>query len=157
MDEAMRTQSTMPPCTQRCSNGSMRCCQDPTATPHEFRIYIDRNAERYAVVSEDDWHHFKQWQWSWKKSRRSRKLYARRTQGRAGASSTVYLHIEAMKRKGDVPPSELHTIVGHWDGDSLNCLPENLIWETPSSNYVSVVSRGRRGRFAPPVQSLDDV
>lgn len=131
------------------------CCPETlhcncVQAPIEYRVYCDLRATKFALVDEDDYQWAVQWLWSWKKSRASRKLYVRRTmtlRGRAG-SKTVYLHIEIMERMGLEKPSPLHTIVGHKDGNSLNCRRANLQWETSKTNYVdNNMPRDHKGKY----------
>jgi HNH endonuclease len=104
---------------------------------HEFRIYGDDNASTWAVVDEIDYHYFVRWCWSIKCSRGpSGKIYLFRSGYNGGKNlrKSIYLHVAIMHRTGIVPPSPLHTIVDHRDGDSLHCRRQNLRWATPSMN-----------------------
>lgn len=94
------------------------------------------------MVDEDDYHWAIQWRWNpnKKKSRRNPgkiKIYAHRAcrlQGKYGPCSSIYLHIEIMKRTGIRPPSVAHCIVDHRDGDTFNLRRSNLRWATHSMN-----------------------
>lgn len=121
---------------------------------HEWRIWLDDRAQLYAVVDEDDWHYFSQWLWCPKISRGGWKVYARRNIGRADWSQSVYLHIEILKLKAPEPPTPLHTLADHINGDSLMCRRENLQWATPSMNRRSAIIRPNRQRALLSVPTL---
>lgn len=109
---------------------------------HEFRIYGDDNAQLWSVVDEEDYQWCLQWLWLPKKSRGGRKVYLKRNYqsgvGRFGRTlHSRYLHTEIMLRMGVAPPSPLHTIIDHRDGDGMNCRRNNLRWATPSMNRVN--------------------
>lgn len=115
---------------------------DPTPAPHEFRIYGDDNGSIFAAVDEEDWHHLIQWLWSPKWSRGGRKVYLRRNsqvgKGRTERTrKTIFLHQAVMERKGDIPPSPLHTIIDHRNSDGLDCRRQNLRWATHSMNSLN--------------------
>ena len=105
----------------------------------ERRIYGRDDGETFAIVDEEDYFFLSRHLWNPKRSPCG-KLYLRRAistyhpEGGRRGSETVYLHNEVIVRKGDVPPSERHTIVDHWDGNSLNCRRENLRWATKLEN-----------------------
>ncbi len=114
---------------------------------HEYRIYGDDRASIWAVVDEEDYQWAIQWLWSPKWSRGGRKVYLRRV-GHEGTRQsrtqrTIWLHTEIMKRTGIEPPSPLHTLVDHRDGNSLNCRRNNLRWATVGMN-----ARNRNGLVA---------
>lgn len=125
---------------------------DPTTWSHEeteYRIYSCCGAS--AIVDYEDYVYFSRWRWKSKKSKRSHKLYLKRTtrgsrneDGSLGPSWDLYLHIEVMKRKGDRPPSDKHVIVHHIDGDSLNCRRGNLEWVTEKENNARRKPASRR-------------
>jgi hypothetical protein len=121
----------------------------------ERRIYLDDRAERYAVVDDDDYQYFVRWRWAPKFSKgRLRKCYAYRTKTERSQgskrTSSLYLHVEILKRSGVARPSAYHIIGDHRDGDSLNCRKANLRWATSSQN--------RRNRFgAFPHDFADDI
>lgn len=102
------------------------------------RIWLDDRGGRCAIVDREDYDHFARWLWSAKPSRGLRKFYAFRSQrptlGGLARSSSVYLHVEVLRRSGAVPPSFSHTIADHRNGDSLDCQRKNLRWATPSQN-----------------------
>lgn len=115
------------------------------------RIYGDDRALIWALVSPEDYQWALQWRWS-PIRRPGRQVYLRRnaeppTMRLAGsgivvrgAQSTVYLHVEIMKRTGRPAPCGEHKLVDHRDLDSLNCTRHNLRWATYSIN-----NRNRRG------------
>lgn len=119
------------------------------APAHEFRIYGDDMAQTYALVDEEDYAWLVQWRWFITKECpvQRRKAYMRRTSSRYDGTGnrigiySYYMHVEIMQRTGVPPPTPDHTIVGHQDGNGLDCRRSNLIWETPSTNNYSA----RRG------------
>ncbi len=120
--------------------------QDPTPAPHKFRIYSDDSAQTWAVVDEVDYHWLIQWRWHINEPHHTRKGTKRYFRTHAGwrTMGSRYLHVEVMKRTGIIPPSELHTLVNHIDGNEWNCLRINLEWATPSMNNKNV----KKGRCA---------
>lgn len=115
---------------------------------YEFRIYGDSNASWYCIVDEEDYHWAIQHCWTKRVSRHSPwKWYLRRavgvnSNGMRLSTHTLYLHIEILKRFQPTPPSPLHILVDHRDGNSLNCRRSNLRWATPVMN-----ARNRFGRY----------
>jgi HNH endonuclease len=115
----------------------------PDAAPG--RIYADNNLELFALVSPDDYPWACRHTWSALR-RPGRQVYLRRNAepGRTrcptsgvvirGVQTTLYLHVEIMKRTGRHPPTPKHEIVDHFDLDSLNCQRQNLRWVTYSIN-----------------------
>ena len=108
-----------------------------------YRIYGKADASLWAAVDEVDYHFFIEWLWSYSMSPGGKLYIKRNTSGSAayknghrirGVQQSVYLHIEIMKRKGELPPSPAHKIVNHDDGNSLNCTRENLHWATIGEN-----------------------
>lgn len=107
------------------------------ALPQRY-IYGDDRAQVYATIDEDDYWHFTKYKWTTKRSPCG-KLYLRRAVGENAhgvrlRTTTLYLHIEIMKRKDPNRPCPKHTLVDHRDGDSLNCRRRNLRWATPLMN-----------------------
>lgn len=99
------------------------------------RIYLDAACEIFALVSPEDYAWASQWRWKWCWDRTKRKRYARRTPRGAGqVSRTVWLHKEICERANGAPPTELHTIGDHENGESLDCQRNNLRWATRSMN-----------------------
>ncbi|MCA6114278.1 HNH endonuclease [Bradyrhizobium sp. WSM 1738] len=102
------------------------------------RVYLDRDCEIFCLVSAEDYEWVTQWRWKWNWDRTKTKRYAIRTPRISNGdgtsrSVTVYMHKEICARKGP-PPSELHTIGDHQDGESLNNQRDNLEWATRSQN-----------------------
>ena len=93
----------------------------------KYRLYAGRNAEIECFVDEEDYQYFSQWRWTVKKSKRSRKLYFRRSTivGRRPnhISPTLYLHREIARRMGILNDGE---VIDHIDNNSLNNCRENL-------------------------------
>jgi hypothetical protein len=126
---------------------------DFTNAGHEFRIYLDDRADRYAIVDEVDYQWAITWRWNLnvKKSRRNPlkiKEYARRAVGENSngvriATHSVYLHTEILKRAQPEPPTPFHVICDHRNGKSLDCRRANLRWATFSMN-----SKNRHGEYA---------
>lgn len=102
------------------------------------RIYAP-DGDLYAEVDEIDFAWAAQWRWSPKWSRGGSKVYMRRV-GHEGTRTartqrTIWLHrVIVIERMLLLPPTPAHTIVGHADGDEMNCRRSNLLWETHSSN-----------------------
>lgn len=118
---------------------------------HEWRIYLDASAEIYVVVDEIDYRYFSKWKWNCHKTsqrhwgKKGTKRYARRSQSNGKRyKPPIYLHVAIMKRTGEPPPTELHTLVDHEDGDEFNCRRYNLRWVTPSQNSLNRKNRKRR-------------
>lgn len=110
---------------------------------HEHRIYTDDRAQTWVVVDYVDYLWAVQWKWKLKPARGRRKFYACRTttfKNEEGAwrDTTLFLHVEIMKRTGIVKPTEAHFITDHRDGDSHNCRRSNLRWATPSMNRLNI-------------------
>lgn len=109
----------------------------------EFRIYGDDHASVWSVVDEIDYQWCIQWLWSPKYSKGDKKFYLRRSiQTGVGqytrTQHTRFLHTEIMERTGILPPSPLHILVDHRDGNSMNCRRANLRWATHSMNNKNV-------------------
>lgn len=101
-----------------------------------YRIWLDVANGIYATVSPEDYQWALQWRWQITWDRHKRKAYATRSTRTAERPNRhkLYLHKEILKRKGDVPPTERHTMGDHGDGNSLHCERGNLKWATPSQN-----------------------
>jgi hypothetical protein len=118
------------------------------------RIYAsDTDPTIFALVDAVDYQWALQWKWRAKVSRGGKKIYlCRKTSIWLGKGTRIepnrtqgnaWLHIEVMKRKGEVPPDLWHTIVDHRNSDGLDCQRGNLRWVTPSMNAKNV-----NGKFA---------
>lgn len=106
---------------------------------HEHRIYGCERLSIWSIVDEEDYAHCVQWLWLPKKSRGGNKVYLKRNlqsgYGREGRTRhSRYLHTEVMLRTGIEPPSPLHTIVDHRNGNGMDCRRANLRWATPTMN-----------------------
>lgn len=124
-----------------------------SSSTHEFRIYGDDSAQTWALVDEDDYHHFVRWRWN-PKPNKNGALYLRRAAGGSRRKGdprdpvyTVYLHVEIMIRTGISQPSAKHALVDHKNGNSLDCRRENLRWATPRENRLNVY--GNQFRYTP--------
>lgn len=98
------------------------------------QVFLDRDCEIFCLVSPEDYAWVTQWRWKWNWDRTKTKRYAircTRTEGRR--HTTIYMHKEICGRKS-APPSELHSIGDHQDGESLNNQRFNLEWATRSQN-----------------------
>lgn len=121
--------------------------QDPTLEPREYRIYGDDRASEWCVVDEIDYQWAIQWKWRFKRSgKKSKKKYLCRNvherlyDGPAKESRVqrnLFLHVAIMERTGKRPPTPLHNIVDHIDGDEFNCRRGNL-------GYVTKLENGRK-------------
>jgi len=115
---------------------------DPTTwveVDHEHRIYGNDQASIWAIVDEEDYHWFVQWRWTAKVSRGGKKIYLFRPAYAGGARRrSIYLHVEIMKRTGIEPPSAVHGITDHRNGNSLDCRRRNLRWATRSMNRRNI-------------------
>lgn len=111
--------------------------------PYEYRVYLDNNAQQWAIVDEIDYQWAIEYRWNIKRCRYF-KEYARRAistyheDGTRKGSQTYYLHIEIMKRTGKIPPTAFHKIVDHRNGNSLDCRRHNLRWATPRMNAMNI-------------------
>jgi hypothetical protein len=116
----------------------------PAAIEQCCHIYGDDNCNVFAVVDPEDYQWAIQWLWSPKWSRGGRKMYLRRsvqtgskTRG-TRVQKTLFLHTAIMQRTGIKPPTPLHKLIDHRDGDGLNCRRSNLRWATHSMNVANI-------------------
>lgn len=133
---------------------------DPNTIPEMIgemapcRVYAsDTDPTIFALVDYQDYQWALQWKWRPKVSKGGKKIYlCRLTQVKTAKGTkkerfriqgNAWLHIEIMKRKGEVPPDLWHTIVDHRNSDGLDCQRDNLRWVTPSMNAKNV-----NGKFA---------
>jgi hypothetical protein len=112
------------------------------------RVWLDVDADIYAVVSDEDYAWALQWCWQITWDRHKRKAYATRSTRISGRRIKYYLHKEILVRSGKLPPSKKHTMGDHGDGQSLNCERDNLEWATPSQNR-------RTARAPVPIPPMD--
>jgi hypothetical protein len=122
----------------------------PTTDPI-CRVYGNPSATVEATVDYIDYIWAIQWLWDCTRSKGKKgKLYICRSitirngAGRKGRAEDgrinfkQFLHVEIMKRTGILPPSPLHTMVDHRDGNSLNCCRSNLRWATAAMNRANI-------------------
>lgn len=111
------------------------------------RVWLDDRGEVCCVVDAEDYEWAMQWKWRFKKDKRGRKFYAcRNTRSRktTDAQICVWMHKAILKERMKAePPSPLHTIGDHGDGDSLNNRRKNLSWATPSMNGKTARRRAK--------------
>lgn len=112
------------------------------------RIYGAKDQSLWAVVDQDDWGALARWSWCYRRSQYG-KIYIARTVGcrerrvdgftvtMPDKQRNVYLHREIMRLRGIEPPSPEHKIVGHLNGNSLDCRFTNLAWQTYSENNTN--------------------
>jgi hypothetical protein len=104
----------------------------------EYRLYLDPQCEKYAVLDYIDYIWAIQWKWKRNASRGRRKWYAVRSTRVDGIAVTHFLHVEIMERTGIVRPEWPQVITDHRDGDSMNCRRQNLRWATKSMNRRNI-------------------
>lgn len=106
--------------------------------PHEHRIYADDREALWANVDQEDYQYFSRWRWHAlfdRRRGRKKKVYLVRSTGCGNNyKPKLFLHVEILKRSGEVPETLFHDIADHWDGDTLNCMRINLRWNTGSGN-----------------------
>jgi hypothetical protein len=107
---------------------------------HMFCIYAP-DLRTYCVVDEIDYQFCLEYRWCLKTSRGI--SYFRRAVsswhcGVRGPNTTVYLHVEIMRRTGIAPPCEGYTLVDHRDGDTFNNRRKNLRWSNHSLNAKNI-------------------
>lgn len=114
------------------------------------RVYLDpRDLSIFALVDRVDYQWAVRWRWTWRFDKRGKKRYAQRNTSVAGRRATLFLHKEIVRRARGEPPSPLHVIGDHADGDSLNCQRYNLDWATRSQNNARrAFVRCSKGKFA---------
>lgn len=109
---------------------------------HEYAHYIygDDYGNFAARVDAVDYWFFSRWRWFVKFDKHGKKPYLFRVtdSGRASGRQTtsIFLHV-AIKERADPNRPIAHSMVDHEDGDSLNCLRDNLSYATPSMNRRS--------------------
>lgn len=118
--------------------------------PEPCRIYAP-DGELFALVDEIDFAWVVQWRWTPHWSRGGTKVYMRRTGSeklQVGTRTvrfrryfTIWLHREVLIRSDKLPPSPLHVLADHENGDELDCRRDNLRWFTHDENNAVVNRR----------------
>jgi hypothetical protein len=74
---------------------------------------------------------------------------AKRYAVRSEDGRLIWLHIEVLKRSFKLPPSSLHVIGDHWNGDSFDNRRPNLRWATHGMNARNIYGfASRQGELA---------
>lgn len=125
--------------------------------PGTFRIYGTKDYSLWCVVDRDDWEWLSRWSWCYRRSQYGKLYIARSTGNRrrkvAGYSvvmpcrqRNIYLHRAIMEHRGVTPPTPEHKIVGHLNGNSLDCrFISNLAWQTYGENNTNQHGRVASG------------
>lgn len=95
-------------------------------------IYLSRDLSQFTEVDEEDYGFLVRHLWSIHYDQRG-KAYVRRLRYRC----PIYLHRVILERMGP-PPSPLHTVCDHINGDGLDNRRRNLRWATPSENAKNI-------------------
>ena len=131
---------------------------------HEYRIYADDYANKYAIVDKIDYLFLIQWRWKLKQSRswantKKPKEYVVRTgceiigkdnyedgkRTRNRRQSMIFLHVIVMERKGFPKPiTNSKIIVDHANGNELDCRRHNLRYATIGFNNKNIYGSHER-------------
>ena len=118
----------------------------------EHFIMGDDHGDVAARVDAASYWYFSRWRWSVKYDKRGKKpyLYRTLTERTVGRKSSLYLHVAILIKFGRPPPAPEYDIADHGDGNTLNCLLDNLDWATGSMNAKNRREANHRvnGKFA---------
>jgi hypothetical protein len=104
------------------------------------KIMLTQN--RYALVDDQDYEWAMQWKWHVGRVQKNHWYAMRKGIGPRGNLTTIYLHIELMKRIQDVPDCGVW-FVDHVDGDGLDNRRHNIRWATRSENAQNTAAKRR--------------